>query len=321
MASALNRRVPDFFIVGHHKCGTTALYEILRRHPQIYMPVKEPSFFVPEVRSRARKHNSVNVRHPHTFDDYVALFDAARPEQRIGEASPSYLWSRDAARRIADVQPDARIIAILREPASFLHSLHLQWLRSDIETEKDLRRALALEGARRRGEALPRNSTRPQWLLYSEQVRYVEQLRRYHAAFPREHVLVLIYEDFRADNEATVRTVLRFLDVDDTAPIEMIEANPAVGIRSPRLSALVRALYMGRSPGARVGKTAIKTVTPRRLRRRAIATQRRMQMGTPRSPDNQLMLELRRRFKVEVEALSEYLGRDLVTLWGYDQIG
>ncbi len=85
--------------------------------------------------------------------------------------------------------------------------------------------------ARRRGEHIPPCSPRPQGLLYSEHVRYVEQLRRYHAVFAREQVLVLIYDDFRADNEATVRRVLRFLDVDDTAPIEAVEANPTVGIR------------------------------------------------------------------------------------------
>ncbi len=43
-------RVPDFFIVGHPKCGTTALYEMLRRHPQIFMPdIKEPWFFAPRA--------------------------------------------------------------------------------------------------------------------------------------------------------------------------------------------------------------------------------------------------------------------------------
>jgi Sulfotransferase domain len=317
--AATGGRVPDFFIVGHHKCGTTALYETLRRQPQVYMPdVKEPSFFVPELEARYRKRKSAN--HPDTLDGYLALFRAARPEQRVGESSPSYLWSHTAARRIAEVQPAARIIAILREPASFLHSLHLQWVRSHVETEKDLRRAIALEQRRREGQSLPRYSTRPQWLLYSEHVRYVEQLRRFHAVFPREQVLVLIYEEYRADNEGTVRQVLRFLEVDDTAPIEVIEANPTVRVRSPRLYALVRSLYLGQEPLARALKTGIKALTPQQLRHQAIAMQRRAQRGRPRPPDERLMLELRHRYKDEVLALSEYLDRDLVTLWGYEGI-
>jgi hypothetical protein len=311
------KRVPDFFIVGQFKSGTTALYQMLRRHPQIYMPeLKELWFFAPELLARSR------ASRPDTLEDYMSLFDAARPDQRIGEATPSYLMSANAARRIADLDPDARIIAILREPASFLRSFHLQCVQNRTETENDLRKALALEEARLEGREIPRYSPRPQELLYSEHVRYVEMLRRYHAVFPAEQVLVLIYEDFRRDNEAILRQVLRFIDVDDTHPVEVIEANPTVRVRSPRLHELLLSVYLGRGPASRAVKRAVKAVMPRRLRGRAFrATQRRLIFGKTRPPDEELMLELRRRFKGEVVALSEYLGRDLVTLWGYDSIG
>src|SRR5271165_1057296 len=111
-----SRRVPEFFVVGHQKCGTTALYLMLKSHPQIFMPaVKEPRFFASDQRSKyARQPPSGR---PRTLDDYLSLFAAARPEQRAGEASPQYLRSTVAASAIAAVQPDARIIAILREPA------------------------------------------------------------------------------------------------------------------------------------------------------------------------------------------------------------
>jgi Sulfotransferase family len=311
-------RVPDFFIVGHHKCGTTALYEMLRRHPQIYMPdVKEPWFFARDLGLRFQPADPL----PETLEQYLTLFAAARPEQRVGEATPSYLLSRTAAANIAEVQPDARIIAILREPASFLRSLHLASVRNHAETETDLRKAMALEGMRRRGKAIPRYAMRPQELLYSEHVRYVEQLRRYHAVFGHEQVLVVIYEDFRADNEATVRRVLRFLEVDDTAPIELTEANPTVGVRSMRLYELTRSLYLGRGPALRVAKAGIKALTPRRLRLQALQTTRELVLDNdPPAPDEELVLELRRRFRGEVVALSEYLDRDLVRLWGYDGV-
>src|SRR5438876_879559 len=176
-------RIPDFFVVGQHKSGTTALYEMLRRHPQIYMPdVKEPWFFARDLPVRFQPSDPL----PETLEEYQSLFDAAMPEQRVGEATPSYLMSRAAASAIADVQPQARIIAILREPASFLRSLHLQTVENHAETETDLRKALALEGMRRQGKAIPRYASRPQELLYSEHVRYVEQLSRYRAVFPAE---------------------------------------------------------------------------------------------------------------------------------------
>jgi hypothetical protein len=310
-------RVPDFFIVGHAKSGTSALYRMLRRHPQIYMPdVKEPCFFVPEIADSVR----TSDKHPDTLEGYLSLFAGARPDQVVGEATPSYLWSQTAAARIAQVAPAARIIAILREPASFLRSLHLQYVRTHVETERDLRTAIALEERRRRGEAIPRESTRSQWLLYSEHVRYVEQLRRYHAVFQRERVLPLIYDDFRADNEATVRQLLQFLGVDDAGPIDLIEWNPSVQIRYPRLYTFVHSLYMGRHPALAAPKSVIKALTPQRLRHDLLAAQQRAQRAKPRPPDEELMRELRRRFKGEVVALSEYLDRDLVALWGYEHL-
>jgi hypothetical protein len=314
----LDRRVPDFFIVGHPKCGTTALYEMLRRHRQIHMPaLKEPVFFADELPRRAHRY-----RAPATLEEYLALFDAAQPGQRTGEASASYLWSSTAAGNIAQLQPAARIIAVLREPASFLRSLHLQCLQSRYETERDLRKALSLEDARRRGRHAPRRSRWPQVLLYSEHVRYVEQLRRYHERFAPEQVLVLIYDDFRSENEATVRRVLRFLEVDDAAPIEALEANPTVRVRSARLDDLVHAVSVGAGPVSRAVKAPVKALMPAGLRRRALrATRRRVLHGEPPPPDDGLMLELRRRFRPEVVAASEYLGRDLVSLWGYDALG
>jgi sulfotransferase family protein len=319
-APATRGRLPDFFIVGHPKCGTTALYEMLRRHPQIFMPeLKEPWFFTPELRTR--EHLAGPTRRPKTLEQYVSLFGDARPDQRVGEASPSYLRSRFAAQRIGELQPDARIVAVFREPASFLRSFHLQCVESHTESETDLRRALALEPRRRAGALIPPASTQPEALLYSDHVHYVEQLSRYHAVFPREQVLVLIYDDFRRENQVTVRTVLRFLGVDDAHPVEPVEANPSVRLRSGGLESLIRAVQHGRTPAARRVRGAVKALTPTRLRRDAAhAARRRVVYAEPRPPDQELMWELRRRFKPEVVALGEYLGRDLVTLWGYDGI-
>ncbi|HVR05169.1 MAG TPA: ATP-binding cassette domain-containing protein [Solirubrobacteraceae bacterium] len=312
--------MPDFFIVGHPKCGTTALYEMLRAHPQIYMPAgKEPWFFASELHERTPPRPNGT---PQTLQEYLALFTAARPGQRVGEASVLYLWSQTAAGRIAELAPDARIVAILREPASFLRSLHLQFVQTYVETEGDLRRALELEAQRREGRKIPPHSYWPRTLLYSDHVRYVEQLRRYRDLFGPERMLVLIYDDFRADNEGTVRQVLRFLNVDEAVPVSATEANPTVRARSQHLHELVHAVTVGRGPATRAAKATIKAVAPRRVRRGALhAVQRNVVFTEPGAPDKQLMGELRRRYHGEVVALSEYLGRDLVSLWGYDRLG
>ncbi len=312
--------MPDFFIVGHPKCGTTALYEMLRGHPQVFMPErKEPRFFASDLPSPYQPRASGEPGE--SYADYLALFAAARPDQLVGEASTAYIWSRTAAGLIAEAQPAAKIIVIVREPAAQVRSLHLQLLQHHSEEEPSLRRALALEPARREGRALtPINARWPQVLLYTDRVRYVEQLRRYHEVFAPEQVLVLLYEEFRSDNEGTVRAVQRFLGVDDTLAIEQVHSNPTVR-RRVRLDATLQVVSLGRGAPARALKGAIKLLTPRRVRTEALANiRRRMLFASPRAPDEELMLELRRRFKPEVQALGEYLGRDLVSLWGYEDI-
>ena len=311
-------RIPEFFIIGHEKCGTTALYKMLRRHPQVFMPdYKEPRFFSSDIRATAPKPGGGK---PQTLEAYMALFADARPEQLAGEASPQYIRSPGAAGRIAEVRPDARIIAILREPAGFLRSYHQQCVQSTLETERDLHTALALEPERREGRHLPPGTESPAWLLYSEHVRYVEQLRRYHAVFPPEQVLVLIYDDYRRDNIETLRRVLRFLDVDDTLALEPIETKRETHttVRFMPLHRISRRLRMAKHKPENAGAVArtVSRITPRSLQ----MAWRRVVYSRPAPADAELMLELRRRFKPEVVALSEYLGRDLVALWGYEDV-
>jgi hypothetical protein len=316
-------RVPDFFIVGHGKSGTTALWDMLRQHPQIYLPYnKEPWFLADEMRPCASLRPPGTGSTPSTLEEYLALFDDAKADQRAGEASSLYLWSRTAAERIAEMQPGARIVAILREPASFLRSLHMQFVQVYIEPEKDLGKALALEDARRQGRGVPQAPYWPGATLYAEHVRYVEQLRRYYDHFTPDQVLVLIYDDFRRDNEATVRKVWRFLEVDDSHPVREREANPTVRVRSRRLYSLLHTVAGGDGPVPRAVQSAAKTLAPGSLtREKAMAIRDRMFYSDPQPADEGVMLELRSRFKDEILALSEYLDRDLVTLWGYDGVG
>ncbi|HUB36603.1 MAG TPA: sulfotransferase [Solirubrobacteraceae bacterium] len=324
-ARAADGRRPDFFIVGHAKCGTTALYRMLKAHPQIYMPdVKEPEFLsrAPEHRARrAEQPERPAKRLPETLEAYLALFAPATPEQLAGEASTEYLRTPAAAGRIAQLCPEARIVAMFREPVGFLRSLHLQLLQVGVETEVDFARALELETERRRGRRVPRDCPWPPALLYSDHVRYVEQLSAYHERFGRESVHVIAYEDYRRDNEGTVREVLRFLGVDDELPVIRTEANPTLRVRSRRGERLVNAVSVGKGPVSRSAKRVLKAVMPARVRRGAHRTAMRVVVESePRPPAEELVAELRRRFAGEVVALSEYLRRDLVGLWGYEDV-
>jgi hypothetical protein len=308
--SGTKHRVPEFFVVGNPKSGTTALYEMLVTHPQVYMPKLGSKFFALEQK-----------RKPDTLEEYLSLFDPAKAGQRIGEMSRGYLRSPTAASGIAEVNPDARIVAVLREPASFLRSLHLELLQDHVETEKDLGRLIAREEAGGSRHDVGESGV-PRTLGFSkERVAYVDQLRRFHAVFPREQVLVLIYDDFRADNEGTVRDVLRFLEVDDTISVEAKDANPTILVRSPKVHGLLRSVSLGNGAVAQSIKTSIKATTGQRLRRRALSQLRRRVLYAEAPPvDPALMTQIRRRSHDEVVALSKYLDRDLVALWGYDRL-
>ncbi|MDA8358783.1 MAG: sulfotransferase [Actinomycetota bacterium] len=319
--------MPDFFIVGQPKSGTTALYEMLRRHPEIFMPdVKEPMFLAadlrqrfhgPRIGSRYTRSREYLASLPTTLEEYLALFEDAMSHQQLGEASVLYLFSRTAAASIGALNPAARIIVIFREPASFLRSYHLQQCRSHQESERDLRKAIALEATRE--SYVPRGSYSPQELLYSQHVCYTEQLRRYRAVFPAEQVLTLIYDDYRSDNEATVQRVCDFLGVDSSVPLLSVEANPTVAVRSQLLDDAVQRFSAGWGPFSKAVKSGIKAVVPQSARRHLLqSVQSRIVYSPPPPPDDDLMAELRIWLRPEVERFSEYLDRDLVRLWGYD---
>jgi hypothetical protein len=325
-------RVPDFFIVGQPRSGTTALYEMLRWHPEIFMAdPKEPLFLANDMRHRFyRPRVGLQRIHlprvqeylaalPSTLEEYLALFEAATPDQQLGEASVLYLFSRSAAASIQALNPASRIIAIFREPASFLRSYHLLNLQTRQENEPNLIKAMALEAARARRP--PRGSFRPQELLYSRHVRYAEQLRRYHAAFHPEQVLTLIYDDYRADNESTVRRIFDFLGVDSSVPVMSIDANPTVTLRSQLLDDLIDRFSVGRGPISRKVKSGIKASVAESTRRRLLQTLRlELVQSPPPVLEDELMAKLRVSLRPEVERFSEYLDRDLVRLWGYDHL-
>jgi hypothetical protein len=313
-------RVPYFFIAGHAKCGTTALYEALRAHPQVWMPdVKEPRYFATDMRRRFTPARSGRL--PETMEEYLALFAAAPPDAIVGEASPSYVVSHSAPRLIAKARPDARIVVIFREPADFLRSLHLQLIQSHVETQRDLATALSLEVERAHGHKIPRRSHRPQSLQYSEHVRYSDQLARLRAAFAEEQLLVLIYDDLRADNPGTLQRVLRFIGADPAlSPRGAPQANPSVLIRAQGLETAMNALATGRGPLGAAASRAVKTLLPASARRRAMSIVRSQLIAGDVPPvDDALMRTLRRRYKGEVEAFGEAIDRDLIGLWGYDR--
>ena len=289
--------------MGAPKCGTTALYEYLKQHPQVFMPeeAKEPNFFGSDFQ------NPFFIRDESA---YLALFAGARSERRIGEASIWYLYSKRAASEIKSFAPAARIIIMLREPVEMLHALHSQLLFNGDEDEADFEAALAAEDDRKAGLKLPRNPQIVEALFYRDVVKYAEQVERYFNVFPETQVKVIIYDDLKQDAAKVYRETCAFLDVDTEFRPKFRVVNRNKRVRSQRL------LRFTRQPPSILPGWA-KGLAPLQARKdlmwKVVKAARRLntryEERTPMSSD--LRKRLQSEFAPEVERLSLLLGRDL----------
>ena len=217
-ATAAIRPLPGFLVIGAQKAGTTALYAYLRQHPAITGPSwKEVSFF---DRHYARGEAWYRGNFPNTF--------RARGDL-VGEASPSYLFHPLAPERVAGLVPQAKLIALVRNPVdrAFSQYQHEVALGREPLPFED---ALAAEDERLRGEeermlADSAYFSRPWWdYTYRARGRYAEQLERWFAAFPREQLLVVPSEDLLTEPERTHARVLEYIG----APAHRLDAYPRV---------------------------------------------------------------------------------------------
>ncbi|EPZ44556.1 hypothetical protein N007_10785 [Alicyclobacillus acidoterrestris ATCC 49025] len=144
--------LPNFLVIGAAKAGTTALYRYLSQHPEVFMPsIKEPNYFAlanREVRFQGPGDDRTNRSSITRFADYQALFDEADGYQAVGEASPMYLYTADAANRIHDLIPNVKLIVILRDPVERAHSAYLHLRRDEREPLANFADAIAAEEER-----------------------------------------------------------------------------------------------------------------------------------------------------------------------------
>lgn len=227
-------RGPDFFLVGAPKCGTTAMDDFFRGHPQVGMcPWKETHQFAgPLYWSRF---GPFHGDHPSEPTDYLGYFRGVQDRLRIGESSVWYLHSPTAAEDIYAFDPAADIIVMLRNPIEMLPSLHAQLVYMGIEPETDFERALALDPVRAEHggpKGFPPDS-------YADAARFAPQLRRYLERFPREQVHIVLYDDFKVDPLGSYRSVCAALGIDPDVELEAGVVNPRRRVRSHTLNRLL----------------------------------------------------------------------------------
>jgi len=220
-------RVPNFFIIGAPKCGTTSLAAWLAEHPQIYMsPLKEPYYFCKDI-----NHNGIK-----SWKQYIRLFQRATEAHRvIGEASVYYLFSRTAVPLIERSLPGSRYIVMIRNPVKMARSLHGHYVRNGREIISDFRLAWEAALAQKQSRIVSKLCPDPKLLDYPSWCLLGEQLERLYAVVPKQRVLVLYLEDVIQNPRREYLKVLDFLGVRDDGRQDFPAYNVTPQYRSERV--------------------------------------------------------------------------------------
>ena len=292
--------IPNFFIIGAAKSGTTSLYYYLKQHPQIYMsPVKEPHFFfVKDIKlnfhgPRDQKASQAYVT---TIEEYCKLFDQVTNEIAIGEASNSYIYSSKVPKLIKSHASQAKLIAILRNPVDRAYSSFLYLTRDGREPLKDFARALTEEKAR------IQDNWFPIW-HYKQRGFYYEQLKPYYELFEPQQLKVYLYEDFSDDPLDLLKDIYKFLGVDETFVPKISQRHNVSGI--PKNKALHTFL---RQPN--LIKAAFKSFLPARLCQYINLSIRDLNLDKPKlAPE--IRRELIEEYRQDILKLQDLIQRDL----------
>ncbi len=220
----LKEPIPNFFIIGAPRSGTTSLSTYLRSHPNVFLSaLKEPSFFDFDLAPKAKI----------SRDDYLGLFMKADPKVNlaIGEASPTYLFSECAVSEILKFNPKAKFIAILRNPVDLIQSIHSHEVFWGEENIRDFEKAWRAEAERREGKNIPYSCREPKWLMYSQWGKFGDQIEKLYSHATKDKIKIIIFDEFVANPKATYEGLLTFLGVPSDGRNEFPKVNEGRNIR------------------------------------------------------------------------------------------
>jgi hypothetical protein len=298
-------RFPDFFLVGAPRCGTTSLSRYLAANPQVcFSRPKEPHYF-----SLLPPQAPLDDLEPAYLARYFAHHHAGH--RAIGEGSVSYLASPHAVERILSVNPQAKFIALLRDPLEMLPSYHLRLRFLLIEDVEDFATAWRLQDQRARGAGVPRHCLDPRLLLYREVARYGDQVERLYRLAGREHALVVIFEDLARNPGAVYRQVLKFIAVDDDGQTTFRRRYPSRIYRYRWLQRLLHAATQREHAVQTVHRRAkVNKASQLRSWLKRLARWNRIE-ARPAPLTGEMQATLRAAFAEDVARLSGLLDRDL----------
>ncbi|MBD3330887.1 sulfotransferase [Candidatus Peregrinibacteria bacterium] len=306
-------KIPNFFIVGFPRSGTTSMHFYLKQHPDIFMPeFKEPIYFCKDlVKESINFHKKKYISSYHittTEKEYLKIFKKRKNEKAVGEASGWYFYSKVAAKEIKKYNPNAKIIFLIREPTELLFSLHHQYLYSGNETIKNFEKALNSENLRKKGKKINKNIPWPSLLYYSEFIKYKNHIEKFTKIFPKNQIKLVLFDDIKSNTKKVYNDLLNFLEVDPkfTPDFTVKHGCKTERFQIPYKTTLKKIFtnYFPKSLNYLLAKILAK-INTKYIKRPVM--------------NKNLRSRLKKKFKKEVIELQKLLNRDLIKLWNYDE--
>jgi hypothetical protein len=228
LSSADQRCLPDFLVIGAMKCGSTSIYDSVKLHPQIIPGYKKAAHYFdlnyPEGERWYRAHFPLQSEKNGNDNRSSSL-------RLSGESSPYYIFHPLAAERAAQLVPNARLIALLRNPTSRAYSHYQHMLRTGRETlsfedalDKEPERLSGVEQKIIADPTFPMAAHRN--FSYVGRGMYADQLERWFKVFPRQQFLILRSEDFFKDPAQACQQIYHFLELPEWDPGSYDNSNP-----------------------------------------------------------------------------------------------
>ncbi|MAG72697.1 hypothetical protein CL620_00145 [archaeon] len=311
-------KIPNVFIAGAPKSGTTSLYNLLVQHPDVFTPTeREPNYFCQDVNNSVNTFQKVRFynkwfyyNHTTSYKKYLQLYEKWKTEKvGLDGSSGRYLYSKEAAAKIAKANPDAKIIIMIREPIAFLRSLHSHFVSHFSEHITDFSTALDAEEDRKLGKKISPGSKCPAQQYYDDMARFSEQIIRFQQHFPPEQIKIILLDDFKNDMQSVYNDLLLFLELETFTP-EFTVKNKNKVIKSKRMAKLLVSFPYAWK--------ACKKILPNSLYQKIKG--KIIEVKQREAIDHALRERLLYKYKGEVMALSQIMQRDLVRMWGYDKI-
>jgi len=274
--------LPNCIVNGVAKSGTTAIYNYLKEHPEIFMSErKELNYFAYDPNGGNSPADTFPVT---TLQDYEKEFEKSADFRVRGEASPAYFSVTTSAARIHSLIPDVKLITSLRNPVDRAYSGYLMHVRNG-------KASLDIE-----------NSFSPDkhWVKLGF---YADKLRSIYNTFPREQLKIVLQEELKGDTARTMKGLYEFLGVDaEFQPNIQVKHNVGTLPKNEFVQKIIRKKELV--------KSVVEPITPH-FAKKIVWKLEKLNQSEPQKLPEQCREDLKNLYRQDILIVEELIERDL----------